>query len=207
MNRMLVLLLLAFCTLLARADTIRQVIESGIMQRLTESPMVDPSTTPRLVATFHKVKAHLNEPRLMLKVVEQVNGLALTANWTILVARGAETLSDAELEFIIAHEAGHMLLGHKERRIRAYERHIQGEVTEEKARIANARIGREMQQLSYRGEFEADRFAMKTMIELGRSKDDVINAFLGMSRTPDTATHPSTAKRIMNMKREGEPNE
>jgi hypothetical protein len=78
-------------------------------------------------------------------------------------------------------------------------------VTEEKAKIANARIGREMMQLSYTGEYEGDLFALRTMVAMGRSKDDVINAFLGMSRTPDTATHPSTAKRVMNMRYEGNP--
>lgn len=206
MIKLFALLALLFAPLITYADTIREVIEQGMVQKLTESESVDPSMTPRIVAAFQRVKAQIGDPLIMLKVVETSRDLAITANRTMIVAQGAETLSDVELEFIMAHEAGHIVLNHKERRIRAYEKHIQGEVTEEKAKIANAKMGREMMQLSYTGEFEADTFAMKTLVALGRSKDQIITAFMNMSRNPDTATHPSTAKRVMNMRR-GETNE
>jgi Zn-dependent protease with chaperone function len=204
--KMFVLLAFLFAVLIAHAATIREVIEQGMVQKLTESEGIDLATTPRIVAAFTRVKAQIGNPLIMLKVVERSRDLAITANNTMIIAQGAETLSDVELEFIMAHEAGHIVLNHKDRRIRVYERHINGEVTEEKAKVANAKIGREMMQLSYTGEFEADTFAMKTLQRLGRSKEDVINAFMNMSRTPDTATHPSTAKRVMNMRR-GETNE
>jgi Zn-dependent protease with chaperone function len=205
--KMLFALLAVLCSLVARADTIRQVIEAGARQTLLSIPAGDPAATPRIVATFDRVKSYLKEPLLMLKVAKEINTLAMTAGTTIVIASTAETLNDINLEFIIAHEAGHIVMNHTERRILTYQKYIPGEVTPEKATFANARIGREMMQVAHLGEYEADRFAVKVLSGLGRSKDQITEAFLGMGRTPDTATHPSTAKRVMNMRRTGEPNE
>lgn len=203
MKKMLMLCILLGVVAIAKAVTIRQVIEQGIMERLTEFPALDPGQAPRVVAAFQKVKTQIGDPLIMLKVVAAGRDLAITANTTMIVRQEVETLSDVEIEFIVAHEAGHIVGKHKERRIRAYEKYIEGDVTEQKAAHANARIGREMMALSHQGEYEADLFSLRTLVAMGRTKDEVINTFLNMSRTPDTATHPSTAKRVLNLRNEG----
>lgn len=202
-KKLLMLCILLAVVIVAQAVTIRQVIEQGVVERLTEYPALDLSQTPRVVAAFQRVKAQLGNPLIMLKVVAGGRDAAITANTTMIIRQEVETLSDVKIEFIIAHEAGHIVGNHKERRIKAYEKYIEGEVTEQKAANANQRVGREMMSISHQGEYEADLFALRTLVAMGRTKDEVINAFLNMSRTPDTATHPSTAKRVLNMRNEG----
>jgi Zn-dependent protease with chaperone function len=191
---MLMLCILLAVAVIAKAVTIRQVIEH---------PALEAEQYPRIVAAFQKVKTQLGEPLIMLKIVDGGRDLVITANTTIVVRQQVETLRDVEIEFIIAHEAGHITGKHKERRIKLYEKYMEGEVTEQKAAYANARVGREMMALSHQGEYEADLFSLRTLVAMGRTKDEVINAFLNMSRTPDTATHPSTAKRVLNLRNEG----
>lgn len=202
MKHLIAVLFILFAHFSAHAETIRQVIDSGWMELLAKSESVDHATVPNILRAFNRVKAQVNMPLVMIKVVSR-GQLAVTAGNTVLIHANAETLADIDIEFIIAHEIGHIRKQHKERRIKLYEKYIQGEVTPEKASQANDQIGPEMRVLSWECEYEADREALKTLTALGRSKDDVINAFLAMNaRSPDTATHPSTIKRVMNLKRE-----
>lgn len=202
MKHLITLALVLLAHFGAHAETIRQVIDSGWMQLLAKSQAVDPATTPNILRAFNRVKSHVDDPLIMLKVVSE-GSLALTAGRTVVLHKNVDTLADIDIEFIVAHEVAHIRRHHKERRIRLYEKHIQGEVTPEKAKRANDLIGPEMRVLSWECELEADRDALKTLTALGRSKDDVINSFLAMNgRNPDTETHPSTFRRVLNLRRE-----
>lgn len=199
-------LLAALAVLLAHAsayaETIRQVIERGILEIVADAVPVDTASVPRIIRAFAAIKQQVGDPLIMIKVVERGQP-ALTAGKTIVIHRSIESLSEIEIEFIIAHEVAHIRRNHKERRIQLYEKYIVGDLTPEKAAAADSKIGPEMQRLSWECEFEADRDALVTLTQLGRSKDDVITAFLTLGgRTPDTATHPSTGRRAMNLRRE-----
>ena len=76
---------------------------------------------------------------------------------------------------------------------------ISGEITEKKLKLAAPEIRDEMTQLSHDCEYEADAFALVTLIKLGWSSNQVIDLFNDLA--PSTETHPSSIDRVKNLTR------
>lgn len=181
----------------AAAETIAEVVKRSNAQYMASLKFVDVSAAPETVKSFQKVIAYLKADRLIYLRIVDGNTTGITDGNTVVLHRSNETNDEIMREFVIAHECGHILKKHTLQKIALYEKYIPGEVTEEAANRANNIVGPEMRRLSYRVEFEADEFALRTLVGLGRTRDEVIGAFMAIERTTDTATHPSTAKRIM----------
>ncbi len=102
--------------------------------------------------------------------------------------------------FLLAHEIGHVVLGHWQQFEQLYMKHIPGEVVQERTDAIAYRLGREASQLSHMQELAADAFAMQTMRQMGYEFDDVVGALTAVGVQMDTATHPGTRKRIAHLR-------
>ena len=162
------------------------------------------------------VPAEANSPRA--QVVREsfdalVGALGIPANVTLRVVRGevlAETilgniivtnealgeLAEGERRFILAHELGHVMLGHWRQMERLYEKWIPGPVTPERTDAIAAELGREASALAYQQEFDADGYALRALRLLGHSPQAAASAFLALGAHRDTITHPGTLKRV-----------
>lgn len=197
MSKLVVIIALLCAWVNAAAETIAQVVARSSAEYMARLTYVNYSAVPDTVNSFQKVVAYLNADRLIFLRVVDGNQIGITDGNTVVLHRANETMAEIERQFIIAHECGHIILKHTAKKVALYEKYLPGEVTEQAAAQANNIVGPEMRRLSYQVEFEADEFALRTLVGLGWTKDQVISAFMNMSRTPDTATHPSTLKRIM----------
>lgn len=191
-------------TSVASAETIEQLVSRSVAQYLAQLRQADLAEIPLTVASFTKVRDHINpQPLVMLKVaLPPWTDVAMTDGRSVVVTAAAEHYSELERQFIFAHEIGHIVLAHKKKRLELYQKYHPGDVTEQA--LTNVErdpvFNREMMELAHRSEYEADSFAIRTLVSLGWNKDDVIHAFLGMARTPSTMTHPATYKRALNMR-------
>jgi predicted Zn-dependent protease len=102
--------------------------------------------------------------------------------------------------FLLAHEIGHVVLGHWQQVEQLYMKHIPGEVVQQRTDAIAGLLGREASQLSHEQELAADEFAMRKLHSLGYDVDDVIGAFTQFGMQMDTATHPGTRKRVAHLR-------
>jgi len=102
--------------------------------------------------------------------------------------------------FLLAHELGHVMLGHWEALQDVYARHLPGAVEARATDDVAARLAEEASRLSVQQELKADAFALDVMRSLGYSLDDVIGAFTAYGMQQDTATHPGTRKRVAHLR-------
>jgi Zn-dependent protease with chaperone function len=123
-------------------------------------------------------------------VAETILGNVVVANETL----GA--LAEDERRFILAHELGHVVLGHWRQVEVLYEKWIPGAVTPERTDAIAADLGREASALAYQHEFDADGYALRALRLLGHSPQAATSAFLALGAHRDTITHPGTLKRV-----------
>ncbi|HTT10949.1 MAG TPA: M48 family metalloprotease [Burkholderiaceae bacterium] len=127
-------------------------------------------------------------------IAECLLGRTIVANELLAEAPEAVRL------FLLAHEIGHVVLGHWQQVEQLYVKYIPGEVIEHRTDAVAALLGREASQLSYAHELAADEFALHTLRSLGYDVEDVIGAFSRFGMQMDTATHPGTSKRIAHLR-------
>ncbi|MFC3179822.1 M48 family metallopeptidase [Cypionkella sinensis] len=181
-----------------------------------------PLRDPALQAMAQKMAAALELPQIKVNVyqIEAVNGLAapdgqiyLTQGFLDRKARGE--VSDAELASVIAHELGHVALGHTRRRMIDFtgqnavfvmlsallNRFLPGLGVW----IANLISGALMAHMSRRDEFEADAYAAALLIKSGIGVAPQISLFRKLSRLTGATgagtpawllSHPKTDDRI-----------
>jgi metalloprotease len=183
-------------------------------------PLVDPDIT----ALTDRLAKTLDLPDIKVRVfeVDMVNGLAapdgrifLTRGFLNRKERGQVTAE--ELASVIAHELGHVALGHSKRRMIDFtgqnvvfivlsavlNRVLPGMGTMIASFIASALMAR----LSQRDEFEADAYATAVLIKSGigagpqKSLFRKLEALMGFGGGVSTApawmlSHPKTAERI-----------
>lgn len=130
-------------------------------------------------------------------VAETLQGRIVLANESLA------DLSEGERLFILAHELGHIELRHWEQTQRLYQKWVPGAVTPEHTEPVAALLGRDASGLGHRQEMEADAFALRTLLALGRPLQDAIAALTHFGVTRDTPSHPGTAKRLAAMRAVG----
>jgi Zn-dependent protease with chaperone function len=123
-------------------------------------------------------------------VAETVDGRIVVANEALA------DLPEGERLFVLAHELGHVLLGHWSQMGLLYRKWIPGAVTPEETDAVAAPMGREASLLSHRQEYEADAFGVRVMRSFGLSDEVAVAAFMDLGMRNDTATHPGTRKRV-----------
>jgi metalloprotease len=210
-----ILLTIAFGVISMRLSVSR----TNAMLDQQSRPLVDPDIT----ALTGKLAKTLDLPDIKVRVfeVDMVNGLA-APDGRIFLTRGFLNRKDRgevtpeELASVIAHELGHVALGHSKRRMIDFtgqnvvfivlsavlNRVLPGIGTMIASFIASALMAR----LSQRDEFEADAYATAVLIKSGigagpqKSLFKKLEGLMGMTGTSTAPawmlSHPKTAERI-----------
>ncbi len=114
----------------------------------------------------------------------------------VVVNEALADLPEGERLFVVAHELGHVVLGHWAQLGLLYQKWVPGAVIQEHTDAVAALLGRDASALAHRQEFEADAFGLRIVRALGHSEQDALAVFAGMGVPHDTATHPGTRKRV-----------
>ena len=167
--------------------------------QLDAMPLADPAS-PRaqlLRQSFDTVvRALPNLPAVDLRIVVGET-VAETLHGHIVVANEAlADLPERERLFILAHELGHVMLGHWTQLGLLYLKWVPGAVVQHETDAVAALLGRDASAQSYRHEYEADAFGLRTVRALGGSEQDAIAAFIALGARNDTATHPGSRNRV-----------
>ena len=151
----------------------------------------------KLQDSFDALKrSHSSPPQVELRIVRG-DVLAETVHGNIVVAN--ELLGDlpeSERLFILAHEIGHVMLGHWAQMGALYLRWVPAEVTQRYTDRIAGQLGADASAMAHRHEFEADAFGLRSVRALGLTQQDVQASFVRLGMRNDTATHPATRKRV-----------
>ncbi|MFM9917798.1 MAG: M48 family metalloprotease [Rhizobacter sp.] len=123
-------------------------------------------------------------------VAETVHGGVVVANEALAV------LPEGERLFILAHELGHVVLGHWSQMGDLYQQYIPGKVTQAKTDAVSDALGRAASAMARRQEFAADAFALRTLREMGFADAHAVSALSRFGFHRDSATHPGTRQRL-----------
>lgn len=193
-----------FCVGASHGQTIQQVLQRSHEQRLQSMTLV-PSDDPRALvirASFEQVLgvAAGLPPRLELQVVLGPVMAECLHGHVIVVNASLADRSEGERLFVLAHELGHVVQGHWDKVRWVYQRYIPGPVVKSKTDAVAAVMGRELSALSHQHEFDADAYGMHTLLKLGYGYDTARASFMRQGPTVDTATHPSTQRRLASLR-------
>lgn len=198
MNRLAVLLL-AISGAVAQAEGIGEVLDRSQQRRLSGFLAADPQApaTLRVRESFDAlVRATGLQQPVELQVVtgevvaETIQGRVIVANQSL------GDLHEAARLFVLAHEIGHVSLGHWPKMTLLYQSWLPGELIQARANEVAALLGRDASALAHRQEFEADAFAMRTLQAMGRLPEEIADTLQGLGVYGDTATHPGTQRRL-----------
>jgi Zn-dependent protease with chaperone function len=182
-----------------QAESIEQVLLRSQQTRLDALPRAaaDDTRAVRIRQSFDAVlhAAAARHPVALHVVrggwaVEALHGGGIVAHVALA------DLPEGARRFILAHELGHMALGHWAQTRALYRKWIPGAVTPEHTQPVAADLGREASALAHSQEYEADAFGLQVMLALGHGHADVQAAFMHLGAVRDTPTHPSTRKRL-----------
>lgn len=208
--RCLLVILFALVAHAARAEDIVDVLERSQQVRLDalESAPADSPRAQAVRASFDTLVRVLNLSQPAGQQVElrvtRGGALAETLRGHVVIAN--EAMGDwAETDrlFVLAHELGHVKLGHWSQMGLMFQKWVPGMVTQQQTNAVAALLGRDASVLSYQQEFEADAFAAQTLQAMGLSQQDVISVFMHLGVNMDTATHPGTQRRIASLRAGG----
>jgi len=204
MRRLLIILVALACGAAQAEDAgvspgIVAVLHNSQQLRLDAMALADRDSprAQRLRASFDMLVRHLQTlPPLELRVMRG-EVFAETLQGKVIVANEAlADLSEGERLFALAHELGHVMLGHWAQLGLLYQKWVPGAVRQEHTDAVAALLGADASALAHRQEFEADAFGLRTLRALGRSEQDALAVFMRLGARQDTATHPSTRKRV-----------
>jgi len=203
--------LLSMCLLLAcgavGGETLRTppdiltVLETSQQRQLDAMTAADPASPQarKVRESFDRLVRHLDIPHPSKVELLVVRGdlVGETLKGRIVVANASlGDLPEGERIFILAHELGHVMLGHWSQMGRLYTKWVPGPVEKRHTDAVADALGRDASALAHRQEFEADAFALDTLRGLGIRDQDAIAAFMDLGWRTDTATHPGTRKRL-----------
>jgi Zn-dependent protease with chaperone function len=183
-----------------RADeNIVDVLVRSHQARLNDAHAADP-TNPRTAtvrASFETLTRTLGITQPVELRVIPSGALAETLQGRVVVVnQSLADLTEGERLFVLAHELGHVELRHWDQTERLYLKWIPGVVTPDQTEPVAALLGRDASGLAHRQEFEADAYGLRALHALGRGWEDAYSVFMREGVTHDTATHPSTRKRL-----------
>lgn len=183
----------------ARSEDIVDVLRRSQQQRL-EALAPAPVDGARAEVVRRSFAALLSvQPELPAIELRVIRGplLAETVHGHIVLAN--ETLADLpedERLFVLAHELGHVARGHWLQMALLFQKWVPGEVTPEHTDAVAGLLGRDASGLAHQHEFEADAYALEVLQRLGLGAQTAVSLFRRLGSLPDTATHPSTRKRV-----------
>lgn len=195
--------LLMLATAPAWCEDITDVLERSQRVRLESLPVADAQSerAQRVRDSFDRVMRAAGLRELVELRVIRGETVAETLQGRVVVANESlADLTEGERVFILAHELGHVALGHWSQLGELYKRYIPGAVTPETTDPVASVLGRDASGLSHRHELDADAFSVHTLRTLGHSDDDAFSAFKRLGLTRDTPTHPGTRKRMASLR-------
>ena len=187
----------------AWCEDIAQVLQRSQQMRLDLLPEV-PASEPAasaLHASFKRVQqASAAAADAQLRVVA-VGAVAETMQGRVIVLNSAlGELPEICRLFLIAHELGHVANLHWSERIALYRQFIPGDVVQAQTDAVAPQLGRAASMQSHEHEYAADAYAMRTLLDMGYSRDDLLEMFFRLGNHGSTATHPSTGKRLAQLR-------
>ena len=181
------------------SEGIVQVLHRSQQTRLDSLPPVDRGTPDAVVVelSFRRLVRLLGLPSsLELRVIRGPT-MAETVHGDVVVANELLAgLPEGERSFILAHELGHVALGHWAQLGELFQRYVPGEVTQARTDAVAGALGREASGLAHRHELDADAFALRSLRVLGQADQHAAAALTRFGFRHDTATHPGTRKRL-----------
>lgn len=167
-----------------RLDTMNQTDASGLRARTVRD-------------SFDLLQRRLRiAPTVELRIIRG-EVVAETLHGDIVVANEAlANLPEGERLFVLAHELGHVVIGHWDQLVQVYQKWVPGAVTQQQTDGVAEPLGRDASTLAHRQEFESDAFGLRAVRTLGLSEQDAVAAFMDLGMRNETATHPGTRKRV-----------
>jgi Zn-dependent protease with chaperone function len=111
---------------------------------------------------------------------------------TIVLSTRLARMNPQQRFFIIAHEMGHVRLGHHGA-MRSFVARIVSDHPDEK--LARAQLVSGLSQISHQHELDADAFAVRAMESAGLQPEQAAWIFDSIPSDKDNATHPSARRR------------
>jgi Peptidase family M48 len=181
------------------AKGIVAVLYRSQQMRLDAMPLGD-AASPRALrvrSSFDMLTRLLGTPTTTELRIVRGEIIAETLHGNIVLANeGLGDLPEGERLFVLAHELGHVTLGHWAQMGVLYQKWVPGEVTQEQTDAVADHLSHDASALAHQQEYEADAFGLRTLRSLGLSEQDVVAAFMDLGVRNDTATHPGTRKRV-----------
>jgi Peptidase family M48 len=195
--------LLLVCVSPAWSEDIGQVMERSQQTLLGTLPeaAADTRGAAQLRDSFERLLPLAPSPADARLRVVSAGAVAETLAGRVVVMNAAlGELPEICRLFLIAHELGHVMQDHWAKRIALYRRFIPGEVVQAQTDAVADQLGPEASMQSHQQEYEADAYAMRTLLDLGYSRDELLEMFFHLGRHGTTATHPSTGQRLAQLR-------
>lgn len=198
---------LAMCLCLgispAWSEDIGEVLQRSQDMRLATFAVAsaDAPGARALQASFERLRRGLNiGAGVELRIVGAGTIAETFHGRTVVIEVSAGELPEACRLFLLAHELGHVTQGHWAERVQLYRRFIPGEVVQAQTDSIAAQLGRAASQQSHEHEYAADAFAMRTLLDMGYGRDDLLEMFARLGHHGATSTHPSSGQRLAQLR-------
>lgn len=188
------------------AAGIESVLERSQQMRLQQKPAADARSAgaqkvrDSLQRLLSLAGAERSAPVELVLVGGELFAEALLDRPGLAVSEAAGELQEGERLLLLAHELGHVRLGHAQALKALYRAHIPGDVRPEITDAAAAALGPEASALSHRHELEADAFGYALVRRLGFGIDQAFGLLTHQGLQIDTATHPGTRRRLAQLR-------
>jgi len=118
----------------------------------------------------------------------------------VVASEALAELPEGERVLMLAHELGHIALGHWEAQCALYKRFVPGEVRPDTTDPVAAALGAQAHAQSHRHEYEADAYGYALATRLGYGMDSAYSLMMRLASPMDTATHPGTRRRVAQLR-------
>lgn len=140
------------------------------------------------------------QPIMLVLVGGPLFAEAVFGGRAVVVSESVGDLPEGERLLLLAHELGHVTLGHWAGLSGLYLQHIPGEVRPETTEPVAGVLGPQAHALSHRQEFEADAFGFMLVRALGYGADNAFGLLTRNGVQLDSATHPATRRRLAQLR-------
>ena len=188
------------------AEGILDVLQRSQAQRLEQLSdprrgTPSPEAVQRIELSFARLTERFTPDRPPELRVVRGEALAETFEGRLIVVdESLAALTEGQRLFVLAHELGHVALGHWAAFGQLYQRHIPGEVLRSRTDAVAALLGREASAMAHDHEYAADAWGLAALHALGHGPADVQALFARLGPSRDTPTHPGTRRRLAQMR-------
>lgn len=150
--------------------------------------------------TFAAVRDSIDaDAQIEILIVEGDVVAEVLGDHLIAASESLALLPEGERAFVMAHELGHILLGHGSKRTELLRQHPNRHVPHGPDELRAVPLEPAASELAHRQELEADAFALRAIRKLGHGSDSALALFARQAVLDDTATHPRTPRRIAHL--------